>query len=60
MSNSRTIARNAKRRRKERAIQLGRECPVCGAYMRPVWYSVSKRKCPQCKTSVCVPWMKWR
>ena len=60
MSNSRTIARNAKRRRKERAIQLGRECPVCGAYMRPVLYSVSKRKCPKCKTSVCVPWMKWR
>ena len=60
MSKTRSIARNIVERRRERDIQIGRECPVCGCSMRPVWYSASKRKCPQCKTSVCVPWMKWR
>lgn len=60
MSNSRTIGRNIQRKRNERAIQIGKHCPVCGSPMQPVWYNNKTRKCPECKTSVRVPWIVWR
>lgn len=60
MSKSRNIRRNILRMRTERAVQIIRQCPVCGTSMNPVWYSKHKSKCPECKTSVRVPWIVWR
>lgn len=60
MSKSRTISRNIQRQRQQRAVQIGKQCPVCGCTMKPVWYNHKTRKCPECKTIVRVPWIVWR
>ena len=57
MSKTRTISRSIKRQRTYRAVQIIRQCPVCGTNMRPVWHSRHASKCPECKTSVRVPWL---
>ncbi len=57
MSYSRTIARSIERTKRENAARIARYCPVCGRDMKPVWYSRRKRKCPNCKTTVRVPFL---
>ena len=57
MSYARTFYRSIRRQRTYRAKQLIRLCPVCGCNMRPVWYSRHASRCPECKTSVRVPWL---
>lgn len=55
---SRSAHRNAWRMRIARAEQLVKQCPICGSTMKPAWYSRKTHKCPECKLSVRVTWLK--
>lgn len=56
MSYQRTIRRNVRRVRIQRATDALTRCPVCGCDMRRVWYSRHKRKCPVCGCCVIIKW----
>lgn len=56
MSYQRTIRRNVRRVRLQRATDALTRCPVCGCDMRRVWYSRHKRKCPVCGCCVIIKW----